>query len=47
MVLVPLVFAPLIALVEPVLVLVKVNLMLVLELVRSYPEDELVEKFNS
>ena len=38
------VFAALMALVFPVPVLVRVNLMLVLELVRSYPE---AEKFNS
>ena len=40
-------FAALIALVAPVPVLVSVSLMLVLELVRSYPEDEVVEKFSS
>jgi hypothetical protein len=41
---VPLVFAPFIALLDPVPVLVSVNLMLVPELVRSYPE---AEKFNA
>jgi hypothetical protein len=46
-VLVPLVFAALIALVVPVPVFVSVSLMLVLELVRSYPEEAVVEKFNS
>ena len=46
-VLVPLVFAALIALVAPVPVLVSVSLMLVLVLVRSYPDDDVAEKFNS
>jgi hypothetical protein len=45
-VLVPLVFAALIALVAPVPVLVSVSLTPVFELVRSYPEDAVVEKFN-
>jgi hypothetical protein len=43
---VPLVIADSIALVVPVPVLVRVSLMPVFELVRSYPEDEVVEKFN-
>ena len=46
-VLVPLVFAALIALLVPVPVLVSVSLMLGLEFVMSYPEDEVVEKFSS
>ena len=45
--LVPLVFAALIALVAAVPVLVSVSLTPVFELVRSYPEDEVVEKFSS
>src|SRR6266404_6981208 len=44
---VPLVFAALIAPVAPVAVLVSVSLMPVFELVRSYPEDVVAEKFNS
>src|SRR5438552_9251885 len=43
---VPLVFTALIALVAPAPVLLSVSLMLVFELVRSYPEDAVVEKFN-
>ena len=47
MVLMPLVFAALIALEAPVPVFVSVSLTPVFELVRSYPEDEVVEKFSS
>ena len=46
MVLMPLVFAALIALEAPVPVFVSVSLTPVFELVRSYPEDAVVEKFN-
>src|SRR6266849_2600274 len=47
MVLVPLVFSASIALVVPVPVFVNVSLMLVLELVMSYPDVEVPEKYNS
>ena len=47
MVLVPLVFAALIALAPAVPVFVNVSLMPVFELVRSYPEAEVAEKFSS
>src|ERR1700730_14933533 len=46
-VLVPLVFAPKMALLVPVLVLVSVSLMLVFVLVMSYPDDVVAEKSNS